>query len=363
MTSKARPRHKALWQKLHRWLGFSWGLLYLLMGLSGACLVFKDELLRVQYPSLAQPLPDALALPELMARFEARYPGFTLVRLPKEGQPWFLVQEGGLRIHYLDGQGRELLTRGRDGLALLEDFHHTLLLGPAGEWVLGAVAVGTLALLVMGLYLWWPRPGYWRQGLSLAWSSGGIRRWFDVHKVAGAISAIALLYSAGTGLMMTMDNTPQRLFTVFDRRLPPAPPKALPAPAGARRPWAELLKTAQAAIPDGRMTLLSRPLSPDRPLLVRMRVPGEWHPNGRGGVGLNPATGELVYRMDVREQEAGARAAYAMYPLHAGKVGGAAMSALLMVAGLTPALMFFSGTKLWLARRRRLSSLPMKNAA
>lgn len=350
----AAPRAggKAFWKTLHRWLGFSLGLIYLLLGLSGTALLFKDEILAWQYPALAAPPVPALPLATWLGRVEAAHPDFRLVRLPRAGQPWFQLHRPSGEVLYLDGQGQVLLVRGEGGdwLAWFEAFHHRLLLGEAGEWFLALVALGTLALLVLGLWLWWPRPGHWRQGLRLDWSAGGVRRWFDLHKFAGALAGLVLLFSAGTGLMMTGHGLPQTLFTSFDRQAVPVPPKQLAEPTGQRLAWGELLTRARAALPEGEITLVGRP-STDKPLLLRMRLPGEWHPNGRGGVALHPGSGALLFRLDVREQGAGARTAFAMYPLHAGKVGGAAMTALMLIAGLAPLLLFWSGLKLWLKRR------------
>lgn len=354
-----RAPARGLAKRLHRWLGLSLGFAYGLMGLSGAILVFKDELLAWQYPALGTVAAEGMPLAAWLSRAEARYPGLRSVRLPQDGTGYYQVFMPGGDRHYLDGQGERLLTRQArgDALAWLEEFHHRLLAGEAGEWLLGVLAIATLALLVLGLWLWWPKSGRWGTALRLAWSDGGVRRWFDGHRVIAAVAAVLLAYNVLTGLMMSMHGAPQVLFTVFDADPPTAPPRSLEPPLGSRLPWAELLARARAALPEGRITVVAPPAA-DQPASFRLRQPGECHPLGRGGVALHPGTGELLWAVDVRRLNAGTRLAYAQFPLHAGKLGSPVVTALTVLAGLVPVWLLASGLRLWWLRRRLSARRP-----
>ncbi|MBI2379198.1 MAG: PepSY domain-containing protein [Gammaproteobacteria bacterium] len=350
---KPLPAHS--WPKrLHRWLGLSLGLVYLLMGLSGVALVFKDELLSWQYPPLAGAPAAGVPLDQWLTRVEGEYRGIRSIRLPQDGAAYFQVFLKTGERHYLDAAGQRLLTRRArgDALAWLEEFHHRLLAGEAGEWLLGVLAIGTLTLLGLGLWLWWPQAGRWKTALRLDWSAGGLRRWFDAHRVVAAVAAVLLVYNVVTGLMMTMHGAPLGLLTAWDAAPPPAPPKLLAAPVSSRLPWERLLAEARKAMPEARLTMVTPPSDPDKPLMLRMRQPGEWHPNGRGGLALDPGTGEVLWAVDVRELNAGTRLAYAQFPLHAGKLGSPVVTGLTVLAGLVPVFLALSGLRLWWLRRR-----------
>src|SRR5262245_48201477 len=60
---RAAPRRKPLWNTLHRWLGIGLGLWFMLVGLTGALLVYRDAIDRWLNPELLRPRINGPALP------------------------------------------------------------------------------------------------------------------------------------------------------------------------------------------------------------------------------------------------------------------------------------------------------------
>ena len=112
------------------------------------------------------------------------------------------------------------------------------------------------------------------------------------------------------------------LTSLFDSR-PPVTPSASVSPSSQpRRPWQEILATLAGTLPDGKLVYYV-PSRPDNAVMTfRKRMPGEWHPNGRSFILVNPYTGRVLQAIDAREQEFGMRLVEKFYPLHAAKVGG-----------------------------------------
>jgi uncharacterized iron-regulated membrane protein len=76
-----------------------------------------------------------------------------------------------------------------------------------------------------------------------------------------------------------------------------------------------------------------------------MRQPGEWHPNGRTVVTIDPATSRVVRVLDSRALAPGLRAYNSFYPLHAASIGGRAYDGVIFASGL--ALAGLGGAGLW----------------
>jgi uncharacterized iron-regulated membrane protein len=90
----------------------------------------------------------------------------------------------------------------------------------------------------------------------------------------------------------------------------------------------------------------------------RKRMPGEWHPNGRSYVLLNPYDATVVQSIDATRQGTGTRLAHAIYPVHAAMVGGWPWMLLAAASGVGLAWLAAGGTLAWLRRRtpRRVRS-------
>jgi uncharacterized iron-regulated membrane protein len=84
----------------------------------------------------------------------------------------------------------------------LYELHYKLWAGDAGVLIMGIVALLTLLLSITGILLW---PS-WRKlvaGLKIKWQGAHIKRTnFDIHKVAGVITALFLAFIGFTGFAL-----------------------------------------------------------------------------------------------------------------------------------------------------------------
>ena len=77
-----------------------------------------------------------------------------------------------------------------------------------------------------------------------------------------------------------------------------APAPKPPAVGSGLVDWAVALPAAQAAFPEARIRTAGLPPEPGKPASVRLRQPGEWHPNGRTVALIDPATNRVVQTVD-----------------------------------------------------------------
>ena len=88
-------------------------------------------------------------------------------------------------------------------------------------------------------------------------------------------------------------------------------------------------------------------------LTFRKSLPGEWHPNGRSYVLVDPYRAEVVQAIDARAQGTGTRLMHALYPVHAATVGGTVFAVIAFVSAFGLVWLAIGGSWAYLARTAR----------
>ena len=96
---------------------------------------------------------------------------------------------------------------------------------------------------------------------------------------------------------------------------------------------------AAARFPGGELRRLQWPRDPGKPMVLRLRQPFEWTPNGRTFLYVDPATTAVVGTVDPARSGNHEYAREKLYPLHAAKVGGLAWKLAITASGLALALL------------------------
>jgi uncharacterized iron-regulated membrane protein len=359
----ASPSHRQRllrhWLKrLHLWVGLSVGVAYALIALSGSVLALQEPLLRLAHPSLmAHALPDASQRAAVLTRIAAEWPpvGLRTVDLPTAALPvWQLYFADGTRRYIDPADGHLLLTRapGSDPLLTVRDWHTHLLAGEAGENLLGVIGWLTLGLMLSGLWLWWPDRRKLRDSLR-TYAQPPTRRWLTWHRSVGALGLPLLALVTLTGTLMVYNAGARHALQAIFRDAPaPIPPTAI-APIQQPINWAAALAAAQRVLPGAELHRISLPSATDGRVIIRARVQGEWHTVGRSQVWLDPWRARVLAAIDATAEGTGARVSNAIYPLHAGSVGGVTGKLLVLLSGLLPPFLLVTGFLFWRSRTRR----------
>ena len=351
-ATKAVPKRRlrAVLSWLHLWTGLTAGLVFALAALAGTVLVFHVDLLKLQHPQLAQhaPVADGRVLTQLIERWGPE--GMRSLDVPRDELPvWQAYFEDGHRQYFAPEDGALLLYRSQhdDVLLWLHEWHVDLLGGKTGREVWGVIGCISLAMILIGLYLWWPKRG--RLIAQLKMHAGPpVRRWLTWHRSTGLILLPLLLLATVTGVGMVYSKAFQKaLTTTFGGKNVKAP--ELPA-SDAAIDWTRAIAQARIAIPDARLARVSVPDASEGAVSFRLQAKDEWHPVGRSTVVLS-RDGRVVQAFDATTHKLGMRMSQAFYPLHVGAVGGTAMKWITAFTGLLPMFLLVTGFLFW--RRRR----------
>jgi len=228
---------------VHWLIGISIGMVLALMGVSGAILVFEDEILSLLNgrPGYVVPMESRLTPEQVLIAAQAVHPDQSVSALVVSADPERAVKaefgaqrrgrptqdNGSVWINpYTGGVKSAYAPRGQAFMATVQDLHRELMLGAAGDhedngqqhnerngdhrFSLGKLITSTavLCLLIMagsGLYLRWPRrkASEWRTWLKIHWRLKGYAFNYNLHAVLGTVVFVGYLLSAHSGLMMS----------------------------------------------------------------------------------------------------------------------------------------------------------------
>jgi len=356
---------KALFQ-IHLWVGLGLGLYVLVIGITGAVLVFHDELQQGfdgpahRVASGTGPPADLLVVAETM---RAANPGWILTSIenPTSENPaivGFLRRGDGFRAVEADpGSGSIVAARSPDGgfVRWMELLHFNLLAGPTGRVVNGVGALFLLALCLTGMIIWWPGRKNWRRSTKIDFA----RRWkrvnWDLHSATGFWTVSVLAMWAVTGAYFAWPDefrsAIDRVSKVSSANIPAPDPQSnskLPRPdvrqllaqASERSPGAELFAIG---FPQDEKSQIRIFMSRKQPLGFENSDYHYFDPfTGKHLAvwrrGLNPSLGDQIIAW--------------IGPLHFGTFGGdgkagIAVKILWLVLGLAPAVLMVSGSLMY----------------
>lgn len=215
------PRPRQLWRQVHWFIGITAGTLLMLIGLSGAALSFREELLDAINPGArhvaVRDQQPPLTPPALLAAIHREWPGRGVGTLAVFNEPGTAArvifepqaqQRRGETI-YLDPYTAKALPplKGAAFFETAESLHRWLLLPRAqGRIATGILALCLLALALSGLYVRWPRQWTrWRVWFAIASHLKGralLSRW---HVVLGTVALPVYLVFTLTGVYWAFD--------------------------------------------------------------------------------------------------------------------------------------------------------------
>lgn len=354
-------------RRLHLWLGLTAGLLLVFLGLTGSLLVF--------YPQI-----DALLHPELRVEGEGR-PDYdrALATLratyPDKAGPWRLEvtgERGAIPARYynpperaghafrpmmvwLSPDGTRVLRRdywGEYAVTFIYDLHYRLALGETGGKVVGWSGFALLALLLSGLWAWWPR-GSWRKALRLKRHAHRQRRLRDWHKLAGLAGLAFLLILTVTGIMLALPEESDSALTAAGLPVNAMPHVHDHGGGGMAVLPGAAIAAAQNVMPHARVAWIETP--PASGGLYRLRMQVACDPSFRfphSYVWVDAATGRVRAIHDARTGGPGGTVNLWLHPLHDGSAGGLFGRCLALLAGLMPLVLFVTGWLRWRGRVR-----------
>ncbi|MFO1126647.1 MAG: PepSY-associated TM helix domain-containing protein [Methylocystis sp.] len=373
---------RRLFLRIHRWIGLFLGAIIVLVGLSGSILSYRqdiDEFLNASMMRVDVPVnPVYRPLNEIFAAAkEVIPPGAPVERLRMPRHPGaaavvtYATDGEDLDTYFWEVfvdpysakvKGQRVYLHGDDQLSqpfirILVAFHWTLLLGFTNAYILGSIGIAVFFSVLIGLYLWRPLNGNWRQGLEIKWGATPARVAFDIHRTVGAYYAAIFLVMLATGVGMIFKPATRSAVTLFSQVRPdPVFGKSTPIPGKASIDIEEAVAAANSVFPDGKLHWILLPSGPDAVYVVGKRDFGE--PNKTitfRNVGVDQYSGQIRHVQDRNSYTAGEKFMEWQFPLHSGEAFGELGRPFILLIGLGPLILYVSGFLRWRhkARARR----------
>ena len=352
------------WLFLHRWLGIVLGAYFLIIGVTGSLLVFGREIDRALNPGLLT-LPkqgEYRPLSAVVQAFRSRYPDapMTYVNYPVPPDGVFNIRSGPNQASqlyaYVNPYTGEIIgdrTRIGSLYGFLCYLHFYLLFGQTGWTLNGYGALLVTMLILVGVWLWWPRPraGVWKGRFLVRSTAGKSRLLFDLHNAAGVYPILFSLIFTVTAIFFAFPDPSRRVLDAMFGSSPNPVFDLRPAPGAAPLPLDQLVAAADAAI-EGRILRVSFPQRRSDPLLVRKEWDDWNQTRNHAMVAVDPYTGHILEVYDSRRHESAGRLILQWaYPLHFGLWGGLATRVLYVFLGLLPVVSFATGFWRWRLRK------------
>jgi uncharacterized iron-regulated membrane protein len=376
-------RLRTLWWAIHRWIAILLCVLLVPIAISGALLVWHDELDALVHPArfavtgnstgpISSYLDNARkALPAGFAPMVVRFPA-------EDDRPVTVLARGDesgarqLLTVYLDppsGRVLDVVNFRSSFFGFLHRFHENLTVPEySGRAIVGWAGVGMLILSLSGLWLWWPRNGVLRAGLR--WRRAGDATIANLHYLLGFWIALPLTLVSLTGIYLSFPQTARSAMSAIAPMNPQAGRPILAAQLaretqltpdaaldrGAKpgwRPSALFLATLQSERGERNERAEQRSERPDRSerpaatWRAQLRDPGS---NDIATVIVNDRDGTA---RSLPDPLAGDRAAQWIRALHEGSRGGPLWQIAVFLTGVFPPIFAVTGIVMWLRRRRR----------
>ena len=381
----------------------------MVVGLSGAILSFREELLDLLNPgvmTLSANTVTPLTPDQLVLQLQTLQPSRHVAQVTVFADPHmaarvnFAPEAGAKRgeLRYVNPVTGALLPRlqGDDFFQFVERLHRWFLLPKdIGQLVAGCAALCLLFLALSGLYLRWPRrPLAWRNWTNINFSLTGRAFLWNLHSVVGTWLLLMYLIFSLTGLYWAFDwfkdganwlladtTSSQQMQPKQrdgaqktgikrdeksgDRRQKSDSPVL--ADGSAERLNLEITWQAflQATAKTGGYSSarLRLPEQPGKPVQIIFLDANPPHERARNQMMVQPLTGKISQLERYADKSAGGRLIGSVYPLHMGTYFGLPGRIIMTLAGLGLPLFGITGWMLYLDRRRKKRLVRAERAA
>ena len=203
-----------------------------------------------------------------------------------------------------------------------------------------------VSISITGIILW---PG-WRKLISsfqIKWNAHPKRVNFDVHKIAGVVAAVFLIFAFFTGFCWSYAEfiNPIIYAATFSKQQPT--PVSVPIAGKSALGLLEQLKTAQAALPDAALRSIYFPSKPEEVLTVSFKLPQEDVDYGESTAYLDQYNGKVLRVDSSLKMSLGDRILNSFVPLHYRTFWGLPSRIFYVFVGLAPLILFITGFVIW----------------
>jgi uncharacterized iron-regulated membrane protein len=354
----------------HLYVGIGLSLWFVLLGLTGAALVFAPQVDALLNPGLmrsARPNPQSAPVSPDAALSAARaYSGETpLKRMAFPAGPdgvyefrsGYEKRERDIFVDAYTGAIKGEREHEKTVVKTVLELHKSLLLHKFGENINGWAALLLAGLLATGIWLWWPATlKQLPARLKVKTDASPKRLLYDLHNVFGVYTLPILTLIALTGAVFIFKKPVERTVyaltgTPYQEKREEKKAETSERTAATTIPSfsvAAALRQSEAAAPGARLKHIDLPDAPDKPVRVHWERADGFRWNNKVRASIDPRTGVITKIEDERNDPLAKRLMRMNGPLHEGKFGGVWTQWLyLVIAVVTPLALTLTGFIKW----------------
>ena len=389
-------------QQLHLWVGLILLLPLVMMGITGAVLVYAHDIehllgqgdppvktagewqsaaklidaakaansepgripIAVRWPiEVGEPAAVRLSRPGMAnerPQFRGGQQGGQATGAPAQGRvPTQSPFAGSLQI-LIDPVSLQVLQTQQAMTGWVRFFHdlhgHIFIPGGVGREIVGWLGVAMLVLGCSGLYLWWPKPGQWKAAFLVRRKAKGLRLNRELHGAVGIWSLVIFMLVNFTGVYLAF---PQQISAAVNTVWPGRDMRAAmfqarvePMRGTAPMDVDEAVELARARVPGTRFLNAFLSVRPDQALRVGLIRPG--HEEGAPiiTVIIDPYRKSVVDVFDPQAMSTGEKIIAWQRALHYGIGLGGVYKFLVFVSGVIIPIFAVTGFLMWWIKRR-----------
>lgn len=378
--------------KLHLYLGLSTGIIVLIISITGALYVFKDEIqsyLRNDYiyhgeTNISQKtvLPLSQLETKISQQINEQYPlHWVDIPLDKsksyqfhyyESNPkaWHYFQEfiiyKTLYVNPFTGKVLTIEDEKNGFFNIVKYIHWSLLLKQEwGTYVVGIPTLVFVVMLISGIILWWPRnKNGVKQRFSFQWKN--VKNWkrknYDLHNVLGFYASLIAFVISFTGMFYAFffvqafvyytfsgGETAYPDFSHIKTRAPLSQKTEFTIDKIARK-VEEIYPKAYSYSLDLGHPHLDEHSHPNFSVFVK-ELSYSYHINH--SLIFDENSGELLHNHSHKDKNLGEKVVAANYDIHVGAIGGFVGKCIAFVASLIAASLPITGFLIWLGRKKK----------
>lgn len=345
---------------MHLWLGLSCGLIASISGLTGSLYIWQPEITALLNPGLLtieqiNPYDEDSLHRTAYKLVQLHRDSLVKINLPyREQHTISLVYMNG-ETHYYHPISAAFLGEKSVSIQFFEsllNFHRTLGIPKIGKYITGTSTIlFFLLLLSSGAYLWWItyRTNFIK-GFKIKWKAKKKKMIYDLHKVIGVSFFIPLMVIAFTGAYFTYNIYYKTALNIFDYSEKPKLDEQEHTIVSSM-PYEDPL-----CDPDKDYDLRSIILPKndqdgyhfryiqDRFLMAGLRKTKELKFDSQGNI---------ASLTDFETDLSSNRIAAQFYPVHIGEIAGILGRIIVFISGLIPIILYISGLRLYLLKRKK----------
>ena len=319
-------------RRLHKWLSLPAGILITIMCLTGAILVFQDEIQELSNPThyFVKEVKDApIPLDQLIPMVNAQLDSNTVADVKISAdlkRTYTMTLKEGFRVSaFVDqytGKVTGMYKFRESPFFTIMSLHRWLLDGSRtwGKYTMGISTLLFVFILITGFIVWMPRR-FKRSRFKIQFRKGKKRLLYDLHSVLGAYASLILLICALTGLVWSFDWYRNGLFIIFGAEVAKEQPRGNSKKENPEKSelnianWQKAFDTLKMLNPDYEYIRMQ-----DASAVVHQKSSITSRATDKSK--FDPETGEITKTILFKDQEKTTRIWAWVYSLHVGNYWG-----------------------------------------